>query len=81
MHNASEFSHVAILHSTKMIKDECRRKYLGNSNCPITAISAHKLLLHFYYTQLSGVLSYFDDSLMTSLLYLILSIKNGHPNN
>ena len=81
MHNASELSHVAILHSTKMIKDESRKNYVGNSNCPIAGISSHKLLLHFYYTQLSGVLSYFDDSLMTTLLFQILSIKNDHRSN
>lgn len=74
-------SQVPILYSTKMIKDESRKEYVGNGNCPITGISAHKLLLYFYYTQLSGVLSYFDDSLMTTLLYLILSVKNGYHSS
>lgn len=46
MHNVSEMSHVAILHSTKMIKDESREEYLGNGNCPITEF----LLINYYYT-------------------------------
>lgn len=56
MHNTSEPSHVAILHRTKMIKDESRKEYVDNGNCPITRISARKLLLYFYYTIIWGLI-------------------------